>query len=295
MASFDELFNAVRAAQNRAGGVREGAAGFSSEYDAGLKRRQAAFADKLKAAGLAQDQANTEEAQRAKEAELNLKIDEAQRGYPLYDPTGTKVVGRAPGSTTFQRYERGKGLIRTPVKGDTKPTPGDKPPKVLPAGAGAGNTADPQTLAANIDLMERLLTKTTSGPVAGRIVSGASALTGGAVGEDEAVYKSFAPSIAAQVYRAVTHDMRLSDQDAATRAMPLLPKLGETEAVQKKKIAVLRDIVQNQAGAVSPEQFPALIATKLGSVPTQTATPAETSWTAEDERRLRELEAAAGR
>ena len=73
--------------------------------------------------------------------------------------------------------------------------------------------------------------------------------------EDLGTYNSISPAAGAAIYRALTGDKRLSDDDAKTRALPLLWKPGESEGIKAKKFALLKKAIQQRTERLSNGQF----------------------------------------
>ncbi len=256
MASFDELFNAVKQAQNRGGGVREAATGFADQFQTGTANRQARLKAELERLTLESDKKFKTADDIRQDAALQLSFADKKRTTTLTDASG-KPVGTLPGLSPEANYIPGQGAVGL---GGPVPTA----PKVLPQEGGVG-TADPQALLKNLDEMERILATIPSGPVQGRVSSAAASLTGGGMQTNTKLYNDFTPAMATGIYRAVTKDTRLSDADAQARALPLIPKPSEDPKLQKKKIAFIRMALQNELN-VSPDAFSGLVLS-LGSSP----------------------------
>ena len=93
---------------------------------------------------------------------------------------------------------------------------------------------------ANLQGLEALLEGEPAGVVTGRVARTAGALTGGNVNLSGELARQFTPSISAGIYRSFTGDKRLSNVDAAARAMPLVPQQSDSARLQKFKVAFLR-------------------------------------------------------
>ena len=76
-------------------------------------------------------------------------------------------------------------------------------------------------------------------------------------GRDEALsqYNSISPAGSAAIYRALTGDKRLSDDDAQKRAVPLLWRPGESESVKQKKFSILKSAIQQRTDRLANGQF----------------------------------------
>jgi hypothetical protein len=70
--------------------------------------------------------------------------------------------------------------------------------------------------------------------------------------DDIRLYNEFVPSAAVGIYRETTGDIRLSDADAQDRAYPLLPKVGDTAEVRKRKLDAIKSlpIIMGEMGPV---------------------------------------------
>jgi hypothetical protein len=71
-------------------------------------------------------------------------------------------------------------------------------------------------------------------------------LRGAAAIPEARLYNQVTPGASVGVYRAVTRDDRLSDADAASRARPLFPFLGETSEVRELKLQFLEQLIEDQ-------------------------------------------------
>lgn len=91
-----------------------------------------------------------------------------------------------------------------------------------------------------INEVETLLAKVPAG-FEGGLSSFKSKFTGGLLDPDTKTYMDTLPAAAVQIYRGTTGDTRLSDQDAASRAYPLLPMPYESAKVRANKIALLKN------------------------------------------------------
>ena len=78
----------------------------------------------------------------------------------------------------------------------------------------------------------------------------ASKATAGAIAPEARLYQEQKPAIAVKLYRALTNDTRLSDADAAARAMPLLPDLYEAPKVQADKLQSLKNASEGRNNSI---------------------------------------------
>jgi len=104
-----------------------------------------------------------------------------------------------------------------------------------------------------IDKLEGLLINSWAGPVAGRAARSLSMITGGSIQQPSAEYNALRPAYAVKVYRALTGDTRLSDADAAGRALPLMPTENDQPIVQKAKWDNLRELIKTRRMQYSGE------------------------------------------
>ena len=63
-------------------------------------------------------------------------------------------------------------------------------------------------------------------------------------------YQAIKPSVATKIYRGFTGDVRLSDADAASRAMPLLPNITDTKPIRDAKFKILDAVL---GGETNPD------------------------------------------
>lgn len=89
------------------------------------------------------------------------------------------------------------------------------------------------------------------------IGGGGRSQTGNAkkVSQSLQLYNSMVPAGSAAAYRAVTGDKRLSDQDAQTRAVPLMWKPGESEEIKKLKFGIMRRALAKREARLSSGQY----------------------------------------
>lgn len=109
MASFEELFNAVKQAQNRGGGVREATTGFAEQLQTGATNRQAALKAKLEQLTLDSNNAFKAKDDIRGDANLNLEIEKAKRKTALVDPQANKLEV-FPGISEKIAYDPAVGL-----------------------------------------------------------------------------------------------------------------------------------------------------------------------------------------
>ena len=126
------------------------------------------------------------------------------------------------------------------------------------------------------DDLNTLARKVRKGPIQGRYVKGASAVTGGGkidlpgqrldVDEDESInalsYSELRAPVAAGFYRAITGDDRISDRDAAKRAMPLVPDLALNPRAFEKRLKFVKRAVERKRRSIQK-------AIRLGASPPQ--------------------------
>ncbi len=265
MASFDELFNAVKQAQNRGGGVREATSGFSDQLQTGTANRQARLKAELEKMTLHSNIASKKADDTRADADLRLKFANSKKTSTLTNAEG-KTVGTLPGLDPGADYIPGQGAVGL---GGPVPTA----PKVLPKD-GNGTAADPKSLISTLDTMEKILQTSPSGPVAGRVAGAVGSVTGGGMQTNTKLYNDMLPATAVGIYRAVTKDTRLSDADAQARAIPIMPKPSEDPALQAKKIAFLRSALSS-GQTMTPEQFTASLASIVGPSEPTSAQPAQ--------------------
>lgn len=91
----------------------------------------------------------------------------------------------------------------------------------------------------SVDFLESLANKVPAG-YAGIVSSGKGFVTRGETETDTKQYEKEVKAAAAQIYRAYTGDTRLSDEDAAARAYPLLWDPSEGEKLKKSSFERLK-------------------------------------------------------
>ncbi len=129
---------------------------------------------------------------------------------------------------------------------------GKAPPpnyKVVPRVKGLASQeeqlAQVQTQIGNVEVMQGLLEGFRGGfPGAAQLVI-AKVTLGGLTKEQQRVfvYNELRPAISAGLYRNITGDKRLSDLDAQTRALPLIPAPWENRAAQALKWKVIKNLL----------------------------------------------------
>lgn len=272
--NFSELFNAIREA--RSGGaqaVKAGLSGVKAGTDQSLEARKLKLQEAVQAlaAGKASaDRENELVSQQQKDAEIGLAFAKARSGYPMVNQqTGQPVLD-----------PKGKPVVMPGIEADYNPSlhavtfgaSGGKPVPTKPesSSGGQGATADPTALLSTLDRVEQSMATVPAG-VLGAGTSLVAGVTGGAVAPDTKLYEDTKPAMAAGIYRAVTHDTRLSDADAASRAMPLMPSTYDSAELRKKKFAFLRQaLADSAAGKTRADLLPTQPAGAPGGQP-QTA------------------------
>lgn len=115
-------------------------------------------------------------------------------------------------------------------------------------------TAAQQQLS-NIKGMRTLAESIPSG-IVGRVGSGTlAAVSGGAMSTNKQLYDKQRPAFAVSLYRALTGDTRLSDADAKARALPLLWKVGEADAVRKKSFDYIEKALQSRINLIQSGKY----------------------------------------
>lgn len=133
------------------------------------------------------------------------------------------------------------------------------------AGAGMKNTPNPSaSLIADegavsnqesqLQQLEAMLKETGGGVVPGLKGVVGSMPFGGNIFGKEKVFNDLKKAVAVSTYRAQTGDTRLSDNDAADRAYPLVPDLSEPPEVQRMKTENLRTIFANRKDTIQQQQ-----------------------------------------
>ena len=121
-----------------------------------------------------------------------------------------------------------------------------------------------------IEQSKGLLRQSSSG-----LIGGVGAKAGAAIGFSEipAAYAGLKPAVAVQIYRALTGDTRLSDADAAARALPLIPTFTQTRATQERKWSELNLAITGQGpnplASYIPSEPPGQMQSKQGALKTK--------------------------
>ena len=121
-----------------------------------------------------------------------------------------------------------------------------------------------------IEQAKGLLRQSPSG-----LISGVGAKVGAGLGLSEipASYAGLKPAVAVQIYRALTGDTRLSDADAAARALPLIPTFTQTRATQERKWSELNLAITGQGpnplASYIPSEPPGQMQSKQGALKTK--------------------------
>ena len=107
----------------------------------------------------------------------------------------------------------------------------------------------------NIKGMRTLAESIPSG-IVGRVGSGTlAAISGGAMSTNKQLYDKQRPAFAVSLYRALTGDTRLSDADAKARALPLLWKVGEADAVRKKSFDYIEKALGSRINLIQSGKY----------------------------------------
>lgn len=180
-------------------------------------------------------------------------------------------AGASPEKGQFVAIQDNQGVIWNPVSQtfDLKPFPGKGAvlTKAEPGKIGNQTIQNDEALSLVDDLESKL--KGSSG-IGGGIKSIASKVTAGGISPELRIYNQQKPAIAVKLYRAITGDTRLSDADAAARALPLLPDTYEASDVQSSKIKSMRDAINGKNSNLA-----ILLSGSKGSpTPTQAPPPA---------------------
>lgn len=194
------------------------------------------------------------------ELRTQMEKDENEQAGKILDDLpeikGTKIT---PGATPFSL---------SPVVQDGKPLAYDKRTNsLIPVNTPEGTNApivtrteqtkvneelkNLATQKANLDQTLSLLDKIPDGFIKGGGLSVASSLTFGGVGSDAKLYNDNKGAAAVAFYRASTGDTRLSDADAKSRALPLLPDLSEPKELRNKKILYMQKKLQDRQQLLS--------------------------------------------
>jgi len=118
----------------------------------------------------------------------------------------------------------------------------------------------------NVQQLQNLANGVPAGRIAGLGSMALNTVTGGGMAQNTRLYLKQLPAMAVSLYRALTGDTRLSDADAASRAMPLLWHPSEAGNIRKAsfdniKKALLRRIkmLESKQGLVpnplAPDEF----------------------------------------
>lgn len=108
---------------------------------------------------------------------------------------------------------------------------------------------------ASVDELDALLGKIPSGAKGTWETAVASIPGGNLIYSQAAQYADQLPSIAVSFYRDATGDTRLSDNDAKTRALPFMPRPGESREVQVAKRTIIKSMLRRRKEALSQGVF----------------------------------------
>jgi len=106
--------------------------------------------------------------------------------------------------------------------------------------------------------LSNLAQSVRKGPIKGSYVGLGSRVTGGGEfpgvpseeSERAVTYEELRPGVAAGLYRAVTGDDRISDRDAAQRALPFVPRLGLTEKAFALRMTIVQRAIQRKRQSI---------------------------------------------
>lgn len=133
---------------------------------------------------------------------------------------------------------------QTPTGYSLPSTGGTPDPVVKNTPPKPASTVDSAGLTTLVAKLEETLKKIPADLQTATITQGTSKLLGGerhGMGSDDVrLYNDFVPAASVGIYRATTGDTRLSDADAAARAYPLMPQIGNTQNVRDTKLAAIK-------------------------------------------------------
>lgn len=174
---------------------------------------------------------------------------------PVSTPTDNLTGIVAPEIDPFTGKESTRGLQQKTQNEIIQQSNIAKMKSKLPTANQKDQLAKVQNVETLVNDLEKLSDTVPSG-YGGLYSQGEAFLTRGNTQTNTVLYNDQRKAIAVAVYRALTGDTRLSDADAASRALPLLWKPDEGEAVKKAKFNSLKQLlskakqtnIQNQGG-----------------------------------------------
>ena len=225
-------------------------------FQEGMDKRDE-FNQKLALLRIAQEEKTKEEAYKRQQDTLDnrFKAFNMMRGYSYTDPqTGRSIT--IPGTKQTEIEKQFPDVLLP-----TETAAGAQRGGLIPSPAGR-TAANPANLKSTLDTVENLLHSVPTNMSTSLTALTSKALGGqrGGLGSNDIKnYEDFKPAASTQLYRALTGDTRLSDADAAARAMPLLPSVYpnvDTQEVRAQKIQLLRNAVgvAEQKRALNPGQ-----------------------------------------
>ena len=174
------------------------------------------------------------------QSQSNLPIQDEQEQAdfqaPEIDPFTGKLSARGVGQDFSNKMIQQQGLQDIKSKSPTAKQKDD-----------LANIGNVETLLLN---MEKDASMVPSG-YKGLLSQAGGFFTRGATNTSTVVYNDQRKAVAVAVYRALTGDTRLSDADAAARALPLLWKPDEAQEVKTMKFQKLRQLLSDRKQVVS--------------------------------------------
>ena len=213
--------------------------------------------------------AQQENEKQQNELKNRMEAVKLMQGYSYTDPqTGRSIT--VPGPARSMMDTQFPGLLR-PDQGNSDF--GVKKSGLIPQPA-QGKSQNPESMRFAVQDLENTLKKiptdvsTGMTAVTSNMLGGEREIGGQKIGSNDVqYYQSIAPGTAVGLYRALTGDTRLSDDDAKKRALPFLPRIYPTpdtpEVRQRKldrlKIAIDLASQQKKQSPDSPIDFNGLM------------------------------------
>lgn len=192
-----------------------------------------------------------------KKAIADIQTKAALKGIDIGD-IATPIEARTKLATEIERQTREKA---------------EEKAKVLPAKIKQDIVGVRQQIA-NVENLEQLAEQVPSG-AGGMFSIARGAVTRGAFDKETRLYLKQLPAFAAGLYRDLTGDKRLSDEDASARAMPLLWHPSEDESIKKASFENIKKALRSRQKLLQQGTFSVVdgeAVTPLGAVLSDTGT-----------------------
>lgn len=106
-----------------------------------------------------------------------------------------------------------------------------------------------------VDMMEKLSRDIPGGRIAGTAAVMTAAITGGEWATSTAEYMDYLNAMSAGLYRNITGDKRLSDEDATTRARPLIWDPRQSDKLKERKFRRLKSMLKAREEMLAKGMF----------------------------------------